>query len=75
MLSTGSHSTTSSSLSLSSGWLFPRPGMFEITLLGRTRIADKLSSGAQIVFRSFISPLFARFFDSSASSGLRGKAE
>ncbi|CAK3936397.1 yop1 [Lecanosticta acicola] len=33
------------------------------------------TGGAQTVFRSLISPLFARFFDSSASAGLRGKAE
>jgi hypothetical protein len=32
-------------------------------------------SGAQVVFHSLISPLFARFFQQDASASLRNKAE
>ncbi|KAF2159876.1 hypothetical protein M409DRAFT_29685 [Zasmidium cellare ATCC 36951] len=33
------------------------------------------TGGAQIVFRSFLQPVFARFFESDASAGLRGKVD
>ena len=32
-------------------------------------------SGAEVVFRSFITPLFGRYFTASTASGLRARAE
>jgi hypothetical protein len=32
-------------------------------------------SGAQIIFRSLLQPLFARFFNESPSAGLRSQAD
>ena len=80
MPSTGSPSTTPSSSSSSFGWLFLRPGKsraYQIYKLLHLHRLTHNRSGAQIVFRSFLQPLFARFFENqgSTSANLRGQAD
>lgn len=71
-------STTPSSSSLSCGWLFLKLGKFgQEKVPPGARDLSKTNSGAQIVFRSFIQPVFSRFFSQSGSTAanLRSQAD
>ena len=76
MLSIGFHSTTLSSFSLFSGWRFLLQGKSSLCDLLRN-LTNQASSGAQIVFRSFIQPVFARYFSGAGATAanLRSKVD
>jgi hypothetical protein len=76
MQSTGSHSTTHSSLSLFSGLRFQSLGEF-CHIFNPQKATNTALSGAQIVFRSFIQPVFARYFSGAGATAanLRSKVD
>jgi hypothetical protein len=68
-------STTPSSSASSSGWLSRKPGeIFAAHFAAENRLISY--SGAQIVYRSFLQPVFAKYFSAgSTAANLKAQSE